>query len=78
MKELKDMVAKVGDYVEVIKVGGGGIEIGEQGFVVDDTYAPALGIIFPACPDGWDWMDTKLHFGWLATTKQLKVVYRGR
>ncbi len=66
---------KTGDYVEVLEgAGNGGVEDGEQGFVVNGNNQNHLGIIFPACADV-DWRGERDLF-WFAMAEEVKLVYR--
>lgn len=64
---------KVGDYVEVLGGASAGVEIGEQGVVINAEHPGSIQVIFPARGDCWAKDD---GYGWLVMAKQVKLVYR--
>ena len=73
MTKTKELM--VGDYVEVLDGASGGVEIGEQGMVINAESQQSLGLIFPARTDFWAEANDQ---GWLVMAKQLKLLYRLR
>ena len=63
---------KVGDYVELIGNANHGIEVGEQGIVIDDRSQMSLVLMFPARNDLW--ADDRC--GWCTRNAWLKLIKR--